>query len=38
LAAAVKPPRVIPLATIVQNAAFLAIVLLHALRRLLPPY
>jgi ADP-ribosyl-[dinitrogen reductase] hydrolase len=37
-AAATKPPRVVPPATIVRNAAFLAIVLLHAFRRLLPPY
>jgi len=34
----VSPPRLVPVAGILRNAAFLAIVLAHAFRRLLPPY
>jgi ADP-ribosylglycohydrolase len=34
----VSPPRLVPVAVILRNAAFLAIVLGHAFRRLLPPY
>ena len=33
-----SPPRLVPVVGILRNVAFLAIVLAHALRRLLPPY
>lgn len=33
-----SPPRVVPGAGLLRNAGFLAVVLGHALRRLLPPY
>lgn len=36
--AAMRPPRVIPLIGLPRNALFLVVVLLHACRRLLPPY
>jgi len=34
----VRPPRVLPLVGLIRNAVFLTVVLVHALRRLLPPY
>ena len=36
--APVSPPRLVPVVGILRNAVFLAIVLAHAFRRLLPPY